>query len=98
MELFLFAVGNFLWKSILLTQHNKVDYLCSESPARGGGGEMRERQASNTFITELHPWLDSITGDPPGRATKKMAKAGFSSTLTKSSKQLGVPYLQINTP
>ena len=38
MELFLFAAGNFLWKSILLTQHNKVDYSCSESPAKAGGG------------------------------------------------------------
>lgn len=34
MGLFLFAVGNFPWKSILLTQHNETDYLCLASPAR----------------------------------------------------------------
>lgn len=39
MGLFLFAVSYFLWKSILLTQHNEANYLCLESPAGGGEGE-----------------------------------------------------------
>ena len=58
MELFLFAVGNFLWKSILLTQHNKVGYSCSESPARGGGGG-NERKA---VIKHFYHWATPLVG------------------------------------
>ena len=41
MELFSFAVGNFLWESILLTQHNKADYLYLDLPATEGGEKDR---------------------------------------------------------
>lgn len=61
------------------------------------GGKEREMQSENTFITELCPWLDSVSGDPPGCTSKEMTKDGLSSTLTKSSKQLGVSYLKIHT-
>lgn len=86
MELFLFAVGNFLWKSILLTQHNEADYSCLESAAR----KKKERNAviKNTFMSELQPGLDSMSGDPLGWTTKEMTRAGLSSTPTKSSNQI----------
>lgn len=74
MELFLFAVGNFLWKSILLTQHNEADYSCIESAARDKKRRERDRNVvlKNSLLWVSYclgwsPWVGTLLDGPPRR-------------------------------